>query len=124
MRTFYLLAILLLTATISKAQLKNTKWAGKLNVPDETPVILDFKTDSVNLIIEVNGMVGETMAYSVKDDVITMHKTSGNSPCNVGDVFTVKYTIKDDKLFINNLTDPCEARVQSWTGAPLIRVKQ
>jgi len=124
MKTFYLLAALLLIASISKAQLKNTRWEGKMNVPDETTVILDFKLDSVNMVIPENNIVGETMTYSVKDSVITMKKTSGQSPCNVGDVFTVKYLIKDDKLFIKSISDPCDARVQAWANEPFIRVKE
>lgn len=124
MKTLYLFAALLLVASISKAQLKNTKWQGKMNVPEETTIILDFKLDSVNMVIPENDMIGETMTYSVKDSTITMKKTSGHSPCNVGDVFTVKYLIKDDKLFIKNLSDPCDQRIQAWTSEPFIRVKQ
>jgi len=124
MKTFYFLLVLVLTATIAKAQLKDTKWEGKLNVPAETNVILDFKKDSVDMIIADAGFVGETMIYSVKDSVITMKKASGHSPCNVGDVFKLKYIIKDDKLFLSNLSDPCDERMQAWTAEPLIRVKQ
>ena len=124
MKTFYFFIVLLLTAAIAKAQLKNTKWEGELNVPDQTKIILDFKTDSVDIIITDGGFVGESMTYSVKDSVITMKKTSGRSPCNVGDVFKVKYLVKDDKLFISNLSDPCDVRIQSWTNEPLIRVNK
>jgi hypothetical protein len=124
MRTLSILALLLLTSAISKAQLKNTQWKGKMSVPSETTVILDFKEDSVDMIIVDNEMVGETMTYSVKDSVITMKKTSGHSPCNVGDEFKVKYLIQDDKLFISNLSDPCDARIHCWSDEPLIRVNQ
>ncbi len=125
MRKLYMAMLLLLTAAVSKAQLTNTKWEGKMNVPDETKVILDFKKDSVDMIIVDNGMmVGETMTYAVKDTVITMKKTSGHSPCNVGDVFKVRYSIKEDRLFIGNLSDPCDARADAWTSEPLVRVKQ
>jgi len=124
MRTFYFLIVLLITAGTAKAQLINTKWEGKLNVPDEIKVILYFKQDSVDMIIVDDDMVGETMAYSLKDSVITMKKISGNSPCNVGDVFKVKFLIKGDKLFIHNLSDPCDERTHAWTDEPLIRVGQ
>jgi len=124
MKTFFTLTMLIFTAVIARAQLTNTKWQGKLKVPDETSVILDFKKDTVNMIIVDYDMVGESMTYSVKDSIITMKKTAGHSPCNVDDVFKVKYKIKDDKLFISNLTDPCDARVESWSTEPFIRVKQ
>jgi hypothetical protein len=124
MKIFYCLIILLIAAGTAKAQLKNTKWEGNLNVPDETRVILYFKQDTVQMIIADRGFVGETMTYLLKDSVITMKKTSGNSPCDVDGVFKVKYLVKDDKLFIHNLSDPCDARTQAWTNAPLIRIKE
>jgi len=124
MKSFYFLITLLLTAGVAKAQLKGTKWEGKLNVPDETNVILDFKKDSVDMIIVDGGFVGETMTYSVSDSVITMKKVSGHSPCNIDDVFKVKYLVKGDELFISNLSDPCDERTETWTKEPLLRVKQ
>jgi hypothetical protein len=124
MKTFYFLIALLLTAAISKAQLTNTKWQGDVNIPSSATVIFDFKKDTVNMILAENSQVVETMAYSVKDSVITMKKTNGLSPCNVGDVFKVKYVINGDKLYITSLSDPCDDRVSSWTKEPLIRVKQ
>jgi hypothetical protein len=124
MKTFYFLIVLLLTAAMAQAQLKDTKWEGKLNVPNETNVILDFKKDSVDMIIADEGIVGETMIYSVKDSIITMKKTSGHSPCNVDDVFKLKYRIKEDKLFLSNLSDPCDARIDAWSSEPLRRIQQ
>lgn len=124
MRTFFLLTALLLAATLSNAQLKNTQWEGKMNVPEETNVILDFKTDSVNIVIPENGMLGESMTYSVKDSIINLKKTSGNSPCNVGDEFKLKYSIRNDQLFISNLSDPCDERIQAWSKEPYVRVKK
>jgi hypothetical protein len=120
MKAFYLLIALTLTATIANAQLKNTKWKGKLNVPVETNVILDFKKDSVDMIITDEGVVGETMTYSVKDSIITMKKTSGHSPCNVDDVFAIKYLIKDDKLYLSNLSDPCDERTYACAPSACI----
>ena len=50
-------------------------------VPTDTQVTLNFKKDSVEMIINENNFIGETMAYTIKDDVITLKKLSGNSPC-------------------------------------------
>ena len=106
----------------AKAQLKNTKWMGRLNVPDETSVVLDFKTDSVDMIIVDQGIIGESMTYSQQDSVITMKKTSGHSPCNIGDVFKLRFKIIGDKLFLRNLSDPCDERTTAWTDNPLLKV--
>ncbi len=124
MKASILSLVLLLSAAATHAQLKNTKWEGSLMIPVETKVILDFKTDSVDMFIVDMGQVGESMTYAVKDSIITMKKTSGNSPCNVGDEFKVKYKISDDKLWISNFSDPCDARTQAWNTDPLTRVKQ
>jgi len=123
-RASSLLFIILFISGFAKAQLKNTKWLGKLNVPDETTVILHFRTDSVDMIIYDQGIIGESMTYSLQDNVITMKKTSGHSPCNIGDVFKLSFKIVDDKLFIKNLSDPCDERTVAWTDQPLIRVNK
>jgi hypothetical protein len=121
-----LVLILAIVGTLSaKAQLANTKWAGNMSVPDDVSVVLQFKADSLLLIIKPRGeneFVGETMTYSLKDSTITLSKVSGNSPCGE-DKFTVKYTIKDQQLFIKPLTDPCDARVGSWPKEPFVKVK-
>jgi hypothetical protein len=124
MRSPFFLGILLLTSTIAQAQLTNTKWAGKMNVPNETRVMLDFKKDSVVMFIVDEARVGEIMTYSIQDSIITMKKKSGHSPCSVDDVFKVTYTIKNDKLFISNLSDNCDARIQAWTNEPFVLIKE
>jgi hypothetical protein len=120
---FFVLAIIAVSS--AKAQLANTKWAGTMAVPDDVSVVLKFKTDTLLLVIKPRGVdefVGETMTYTVKDSTITLNKISGNSPCG-DDKFTVKYTIKDQQLFIKSLTDPCDARVGSWPKEPFVKVK-
>jgi hypothetical protein len=123
MKTLFLSTVLLFTGVLAKAQLQNTKWTGVMRIPDETKVILEFKTDTVNMIVVEQGMVGETMTFAVKDSIISLAKTSGNSPCNPGDAFKIKFSIKGDQLFLSNITDPCDARAQAWTDQPLTRVK-
>jgi hypothetical protein len=124
MKASILSLIFLLTAAATQAQLKNTKWQGNMNIPNEAKVILDFKTDSVDILVGDAGQVIETMVYAVKDSIITLKKTSGNSPCNVGDEFKIKYKISDDKMWISNFSDPCDPRVQAWVTDPYVRVKQ
>ncbi len=121
-KSLFIVMVLLSISGFAKAQLKNTKWMGRLNVPDETSVVLDFKTDSVDMIIVDQGIIGESMTYSQQDSVITMKKTSGHSPCNIGDVFKLSFRIVGDKLFIKNLSDPCNERTFAWTDQPLLKV--
>ena len=121
MKTFLLSIILLTMLTVSKAQLTNTKWTGTMYIPTDAQVTLSFKKDTVDMIINENDYVGETMSYMVKDSVITLKKLSGNSPCSSG-TFTVKYFIKDNKLFIEPLKDPCENRTHAWPQTGFTKV--
>ncbi len=121
MKTFLLSIILLTLVTVSKAQLTNTKWTGAMYIPTNVQVTLSFKQDTVDMIINENDYVGETMSYTVKDSVITLKKLSGNSPCG-NDTFTVKYLIKDNKLFIKPLTDPCDDRTHAWPQTGFTKV--
>jgi heat shock protein HslJ len=116
-----LICLVLLSATlISKAQLANTKWTGTMMVPDEAQVMLSFKKDSLYIII--NDEPVESMTYSVKDSLITGNKVDGKSPCN-NDTFTLKYTIKEDKLFIKDIADPCDPRLHAWVNDPFTKQK-
>jgi hypothetical protein len=78
-----IMIILLSTAcSLAKAQFTNTKWNGALAVPDTTGVILDFKKDLVNVIVDQSGEVLETMSYTVRADTLIFKKISGQSPCS------------------------------------------
>lgn len=123
MKAFFLSVVLLFAGVLAKAQLQNTKWTGVMRIPDETKVTLDFRTDTVDIIIADQMMIVETMTFAAKDSVLSMNKTSGHSPCNPGDAFKIKFIIKGDQLFLSNVTDPCDARAQAWTDQPLIRAK-
>lgn len=101
------------TVTFAKAQLANSKWSGTLAVPPVTDVTLDFRADTVIIILMNTGDIIETSVYTVKDTVITMKKVSGESPCEIGSIFTLKYTIKENKLFLKVLADPFTNRANA-----------
>lgn len=117
MKKILLLIALMACITAAKAQLAKTEWSGVMSIPNETEVLLKFSTDTVQIIVKDVNYVGETMLYSVKDGVITLKKTDGNSPCN-NDPFTVSYTIKDNKLSIKTLVDHCDDRANMWPANP------
>jgi len=122
MKALFILFFLFASTAAVNAQLAYTKWQGTMLVPAETKVVLSFKKDSVDMIVAETGEIGETMTFSMKDSSITMKKTSGFSPCNIGDTFKVRYTIKADQLFISNLSDPCPERIQAWLAEPFNRM--
>lgn len=108
-------------AVSAKAQLADTKWKGAIFAPSQLPMILTFKKDTLAMTTP-DGAPFETMSYTVKDDVITLKKLSGQSPCSVNGTFTVKYTLKTDKLTIIPLTDDCERRSAAWGNEPFDKV--
>lgn len=118
MKIFVLSFIIMTAVTFAKAQLPNSRWSGTLAVPQVSDVIIDFKADTMNIILMNTGDIIERSAYTVKNNVITMKKVSGGSPCDVGSVFTLTYTIKNNQLFIKVLSDPCTNRANSWQGEP------
>jgi uncharacterized protein with WD repeat len=116
-----LLCLLMAGAMASKAQLTNTKWSGKMNIPDEMQVTLHFTTDTLYMLIaDMGNQPGEVMSYSAKDSTITLRKISGNSPCDTA-AFTVRYTVKNNQLFLTDIADPCAVRVDAWTKDPFVK---
>jgi len=120
MKTILICLVLVSASLISKAQLANTKWNGTMMVPSETQVTLAFKKDSLYIVI--NDEPVESMTYSVKDSLITAKKVDGKSPCNTN-AFTLKYTINGDKLFIKDVADTCDPRLNAWTANPFTKQK-
>jgi hypothetical protein len=118
MKILVLTFIMITAVTFVKAQLANSKWSGKLAVPLVSDVTLDFRADTVNVILMDTGDIIESCVYSVKNNMITMTKLGGGSPCDIGSVFSLNYIIKDNKLFLKVLTDPCTVRAGAWLEEP------
>ena len=115
--------LVLCLATFSvNAQLASTKWKGKVNIPQLTDVIFDFK-DNVVDVTTATGMPVESCSYTIKSDTIIFKKTKGGSPCPVNSMFTIQYAVKDDKMTITPLEDDCEGRKGTFTKEALIKIK-
>ncbi|RYE22849.1 MAG: hypothetical protein EOP42_23925 [Sphingobacteriaceae bacterium] len=122
MKNAILIFALCIVSFAADAQLAGTKWKGKINIPNPTEVIFDFK-DGVADVVTTTGMPVESCSYTIKSDTITFKKTKGGSPCPVGSMFTVTYTVKDNQMNINTLTDDCEGRKGTFTKEALVKVK-
>ena len=107
----------------AKAQLTNTKWKASFNVPSPVECLLDFKKDTVVLLIAADSTPFETMKYSVEKNIITIEKLSGGSPCDYQVAGKYKFEIKDDKLQISLVDDACNDRAGAWPTEPLVKVK-
>ena len=118
--------LLTLAAVTLHAQAQNplagTAWQGQAYVPDEASIILHFKADSVSMFIAPDMILGETMAYTVKADTLTLRKISGNSPCDTRGIGTLQFTLKNDDMTVKSLADDCRARKVAWGDKPFRKV--
>jgi len=119
MKTLSISLLLIITCSFAKAQLAGTKWTGTMLVPEATSVSFDFKKDTLNLIINDSGEIVETMTYTVKDDIITIKKLEGHSPCDEGSLAVLKYAIKNDLLTVTVVSDACDDRKGAWPTEPM-----
>lgn len=124
MKTCLLLIIGSLLITNAKSQIKNTSWRGIYNVPEPTPMILQFKTDTL-LLIDQSGANVETMNYTIKNDTLSISMIEGASSCpnNITGVYKIEIK-EEDKLFISVINDNCDNRVNSLPNEPLTLIKR
>lgn len=83
------------------------------NIPSPESVIFQFTKDLFTIIW--HDKVLEQMTYTVENNKITMVKTSGSSHCPMLSQGTYKFTILNNKLNFEGITDGCNQR-QSGLG--------
>lgn len=115
--------IFVLMATTANAQLTDTKWKNMMNIPDPYETILQFKKDTVFLLIAADGSLVETMTYTVSKDTLKLTKTSGMSPCSDTVIGLYRFEMKDDKMTIIPLSDDCSERSNAFKPEPWIKEK-
>ena len=113
MKKIFIISVCLLAAFASNAQLENTSWTANFRVPDDTPMILQFKNDTLFLRVAETGEDFEVMKYSIKSDTLTYTKISGNSDCGPADKAVYKIEIKNETLFLNLVSDECPGRADA-----------
>lgn len=107
----------------AKSQLTDTKWRSSMNVPDPVECILQFKKDTLIVMVAADqSMIVETMTYKLKNDTLTIYKVSGTSPCSDA-AGVYKCILKDEKLFITPLNDECIERANAFTPEGWIKEK-
>ncbi|RYE09910.1 MAG: hypothetical protein EOP44_02045 [Sphingobacteriaceae bacterium] len=122
MKNVIAIFVLCMISFSANAQLAGTKWKGKVNIPNSTEVIFDFKTDVAD-VVTTTGMPVESCSYTIKSDTITFKKLKGGSPCPVSSMFTVQFSVKDNQMNIIPLTDDCEGRKDTFTREAFIKIK-
>jgi hypothetical protein len=106
----------------SKAQngLTNTKWNGVANIPSAADITFVFTADT--LLMVYNDEAIETMSYRLSGDTLHLLKLGGMSPCS-GEKGTYKFTVKEDKLVLDPISDDCVPRSSAFTPEGYTRVK-
>jgi hypothetical protein len=103
-----LLFLFIVTACISaNAQLSKTKWTGTLMLEQPVEITLDFAKDTLSAITNGDGQVLETMIFTVKDNVLTITKSSGQSDCGTDVAGKYKIAIKGDSMEFALVEDIC-----------------
>lgn len=123
MKTLALILLLVAFGTSSQAQLTDTKWKNFMNIPEPTETILQFKKDTLLLIVVIDGSVGETMKYSISKDTLKISKLSGFSPCAEGMSGLYRFVITEDKMTITPISDECQDRADAFKPEAWIREK-
>lgn len=124
MKRITLLSVLFtLTFYTADAQIADTKWRGNLNIPDVVECILQFKKDTVIVLVAADqSFIVETMTYKLQNDTLTLTKVSGNSPCTET-IGVYKCVLKEEKLYISPIKDECIERANAFLPEGLIKEK-
>ena len=121
------LLVLLLSASAFRPQdtnpLINTAWQGPVLMDQERAIIFHFKPADTLKMYMADGMnLEETMRYTVNNNVLTMQKLQGNSPCDTQTVGQYQFGVVNEELNLKPVTDGCDARRQAWLGKPFKKV--
>ncbi|HWB28491.1 MAG TPA: hypothetical protein VG738_23625 [Chitinophagaceae bacterium] len=120
-KIFFALLVTLLAAG-AHAQLANTKWKTTLKLDNPLDVVFEFGKDTLNVNAVADGSLVETMVYSVKDSVLTIQKTSGQSDCDGSTIGKYKFEMKDSNtILITLVSDDCTDRSQVLDGETWVK---
>lgn len=111
------------TSVTVNAQLKNTKWKGTIQADNNMNVILNYKTDTLNVSNADDGSNIETMTYTVKDSVVTLQKVYGQSNCDGIGKGKYNFDIKNDLLYLKLLSDSCSDRSGALNNSTWMKTK-
>ena len=119
MRKSISLAIIVLVALVAGAfqgnaqSLHNTDWKAYITALSDT-ITLHIGTDT-SWVTVTSGDVVVRSLFHVSGDTLSMQDFDGQYACQNG-AGTYQYTIKEDKLVMKMVTDPCDGRVGSING--------
>ncbi|GAB2555387.1 S8 family peptidase [Spirosoma aerophilum] len=124
-RLLYTLALTsLFTAAQAQLPIRNTRWKGVVLAPDEVPVTLLFRNDTLSVTPDNETTPLETMRYQQVNDTLALQKMSGQSPCGLSQVglYRLVYLNNGEGLSLQFIRDDCPERQQAFASkAPFVR---
>ena len=107
MKKIIFIAFIAFISASANAQLANSKWKGTLQLDNPTDVVFDFRTDTLEAFVAEDNSSLELMKYSIKDNVLSIQKISGQSECDDTAVAKYKFEIGSDGLLLTLIEDNC-----------------
>lgn len=121
-KTILFAAILFFTLSAT-AQLSGTAWKGLANIPDPYETVLQFKGDTLNLLLAEDQTLVEVMKYEIMGDTVKLTKLEGMSPCGDNSKGFYRFRVEGDKFYFVPLQDECDDRSAAFHSDPWIRQK-
>lgn len=124
MKKIILSLIVAIACMATNAQVSKTKWTGTLMLEQPVEVTLDFAKDTLTAITNGDGQVLETMTFTVKDNVLSITKTAGQSDCGSDVAGKYKIAIKGDSMEMTLVEDACFNRAGVLDKTKWTKVKK
>lgn len=106
---------------VAQNTISNTVWLAHTNIPVSADIQIAFKKDSLFILNDKGTTVGESMLYQLHNDSLFIQKISGVTPCAIGTSgwYKIEWPQNTEGFVLQNLTDPCVARVNFFTRVKL-----
>ena len=121
-RIIFIFMVSLASITVH-AQLKDTKWKGTVHSDNDIDVVFNYRSDTLDVLNAADSSNLETLAYAIKDTVLTMKKFYGQSNCNTTAEGKYKFEIKDDVLYLTLISDACDDRSSALNNSKWVKIK-
>jgi len=110
MKKIIFLLVISIASISVHAQLTDTKWKDTLKLDNPLEVFFSFAKDTLIVTAVADGSLIETMTYTVKDNVFTIQKVSGQSDCDSSSLGKYKFEINGDDMYVTLVSDDCTDR--------------
>jgi cell wall-associated protease len=124
MKVYILIIVIILSGIPGISQpIANNKWKSVFLIPHAVDVILDFKKDTLYLVIEMGQRMG-TLIFSQRNDTLMITKISGASPCPEQSTgwYRIEWLENGEKFLLRGISDECEGRIGTFTTNPYERI--